>query len=391
MGLLKTAPQVRSTSNVQLALSWDPASKPTDVDLQVCLFDSLGLILDACFFNNKAAAGGAMMLSGDSKDGAASGVDESVTINLSQLPPHAYAIVAGIYCTGSGVLADARNVGVLASEIAPGGAATPLANNAINDAGNTSGMMVFVLQKQSADTWTVAMDHTPLQRCRNFADALGMMQTLLKVDPALQKEVQAKQPVFNLKKGETAPVPTGLLNAAFGLGWDAGCDVDASVVCLGPNKTVTDIVYYGNKTGLSGGVHHSGDNLTGEGFGDDETIELKLTEIPPTTTHLFLTVNVFTGGKDFRDVKGEFVHIYDTARGPKAGELLRYGALDSHGANNGVVLACLYRDEGCPQRWLFSAISMGAKGRTCKDLVDECQDLQPTMAASTARQATWAV
>lgn len=57
-----------------------------------------------------------------------------------------------------------------------------------------------------------------------------------------------------------------------GLGWDTRLDLDSSVVMLDKNGGLVDYVYYGQKTSKDGGVIHSGDNLTGEGAGDDETI-----------------------------------------------------------------------------------------------------------------------
>jgi stress response protein SCP2 len=106
---------------------------------------------------------------------------------------------------------------------------------------------------------------------------------------------------------------------------------------------------------------------------------LDLDGLPATVTHCFLTINVYTAGKDFRKVKGEFVRIYAM---PGGATIMRYGALDSHGRNNGVVLGCLARDENIPSRWGFRAISLGATGRTCRDLVDECQALQAGGGAS---------
>jgi stress response protein SCP2 len=372
---MASLPSVPNQATVQIQVSWDSGSaKPVDVDLQVCVFDSLGLMLDACFFNNLSAAEGSLVHSGDSRDGVAAGVDEMVTVKLPLVPPHAFAIVAGVYCTTGGTLNETKNVKVAVVD-AP--TQKPLALHQLEDLSkDTSGMIVCMLTRVNATTWGVSMEnHGFKPPCRNFADALKPMQELLNVDPTMQAELKALQPVYSLKKDDARPLPLGLSKVAFGLGWDAGCDVDGSVIVLGPNGQHVESVYFGNKTGCNGAIVHHGDNTTGEGDGDDETITLDLDGLPATVTHCFLTINVYTAGKDFRKVKGEFVRIYD-ARSLRGATIMRYGALDSHGSNNGVVLGCLTRDANIPSRWGFRAISLGAKGRTCHDLVDECQYIQ---------------
>jgi tellurium resistance protein TerZ len=379
---MASLPLIPNYATVQIQVSWDSGSaKPVDVDLQVCVFDSLGLMLDACFFNNLSAAEGSLVHSGDSQDGVAAGVDEWITAHLPLVPPHAFAIVAGVYCTTGGTLNETKNVKVAVVD-AP--TQQPLAVNVLNDLGrDTSGMIVCMLTRVNATTWAVSMEnHGFKPPCRNFADALKPMQELLNVDPTMQAELKALQPVYSLKKDDARPLPLGLSTIAFGLGWDAGCDVDSSVLVFGHSGALLTTVTFCEPNGFDGAITHYGDNITGEGAGDDETITLNLDRLPSTVTHCFLTINVFTDGKDFRDVKGEFVRIYDAR--PGGATIMRYGSLDSHGSNNGVVLGCLARDKNIPSRWGFRAISHGAKGRMCEELVDECQALQ----SGTVHQAT---
>jgi tellurium resistance protein TerZ len=165
----------------------------------------------------------------------------------------------------------------------------------------------------------------------------------------------------------------GIPAVAFGLGWDAGCDVDASVIALKAGGVLAATVYFGNKDAFDKAIHHRGDNTTGAGDGDDEVIDIKLDQIPSDVLHLFCVVNVYSGG-DFSDVENEFVRIFDPAPGGKA--IMRYGSLDSNGSYAGLVLGCLFRDDLCPGRWMFKAIGLGADGCTASSLVDECQALQ---------------
>jgi stress response protein SCP2 len=365
--------KVPATATLRLALAWDDGAKPVDVDLQCCVFDSLGLLLDACFFNNKNALEGALQLSGDSHSGEASGADESITINLAGLPPHAAGIVAGAFCTAGGELTAAHHVTVTVDDVASN---DQLARASVNTTESATGALVFVLQRTGMNEWQVAAHTRVFRGVRSFVDALDQMQSLLSIPEELKREFKSQQPVYNLKKNESKPLPLGLSEVAFGLGWDAGCDVDASVVALTQNGSVTEQAYFGNKIACDGAIRHSGDNTTGEGAGDDETIQLNLMELKSRWTHCFVCVNVYSAGKDFNDVKNESVRIYDRTTGQT---LMRYGALDGHGSSNGVVLGCLYRDRALPQRWVFKAISLGAEGKTCKDLIDECQVLQRSL------------
>jgi stress response protein SCP2 len=131
-------------------------------------------------------------------------------------------------------------------------------------------------------------------------------------------------------------------------------------------------VYFGSRN-WEGIVVHSGDNTTGAGSGDDEQITVDLQRMPMRIASFFFTVNVFTSGKNFTDVAGEYCRLVDMERET---ELLRFKSLDSAGPYNGVVLVALHRTPGLPQQWTFGAVAYPAEGRTCSSMVDECQMLQ---------------
>jgi stress response protein SCP2 len=185
-------------------------------------------------------------------------------------------------------------------------------------------------------------------------------------------ELRKQQPVFQLGKGDAMPVPIGLTKVRFGLGWDSCCDVDASCIGLTADGRHEFSVYFVSRD-WEGIVTHSGDNTSGAGSGDDEQITVDLQRMPMRVASFFFTVNVFTSGKNFTDVAGEYCRLVDMERET---ELLRFKSLDSAGPYNGVVLVALHRTPGLPQQWTFSAVAYPAGGRTCRDLVDECQMLQ---------------
>ena len=380
---------------IELGLGWEKVRAGVDLDIQCVVFDSLGVVIDACFFNNPRALGGAMVLSGDCKDGSsvAGGADEKITIDLPRLPPHAATIMCAVFCTSEGSsLGDVADLHVSVRD--------PIQNQDIISVpvqGNVSSATGYVAVQLLKDysfrkEWTISVtwDFLFNGTVRNFVEALPQMQSHLEVRPELQAELISKQPVFNVKKGQTYDMPAGLNRVGFGLGWDSKCDVDASLVALSSmDRNVISKISFMQLQGCDGAVQHHGDNVTGEGDGDDETITVDLNRVPEQYTHLFLMVNIYTMNHKFTDVDGEFIRVYNDL-GKKKKEFLRYDHLDDSGPVNGVIVGCLWRHQSelmcklggahgnntrIADGWGFTALNIGAQGNTCNDLVDECQDL----------------
>ena len=161
----------------------------------------------------------------------------------------------------------------------------------------------------------------------------------------------------------------GLSKILVGLGWDVNqntsgynFDLDASVLLLGAGdrlKSVKDVVYYGNLTHSSGAVQHMGDNLTGEGDGDDEQIKVDLSKIPANIEKLAFTVTIYKAvdrKQNFGQVSNAFVRIVDEASGK---ELIRYDLGEDFSFETSVVVGEIYRHSG---EWKFSAVGSGFKG-----------------------------
>ncbi|WP_040697438.1 TerD family protein, partial [Nocardia vinacea] len=124
---------------------------------------------------------------------------------------------------------------------------------------------------------------------------------------------------------------TALTFVKMGLGWDpvrsrgmfgnrtVDIDLDASVVMFA-DMNVVDVAYYGQLTSKDGSVRHQGDNLTGEGEGDDEVILVDLTRIPAHVSTLVFIVTSYKG-HTFEQVQNAFCRLVD---GANNGELARY-------------------------------------------------------------------
>ncbi|MFD3753392.1 TerD family protein [Streptomyces cyaneofuscatus] len=175
----------------------------------------------------------------------------------------------------------------------------------------------------------------------------------------------------NLQKNQTVSLVKGgaplLSQVKMGLGWEPAfrgkdIDLDASVIAYGPNRNHLDSCYFGKLSILNGAIKHSGDNLTGEGAGDDETIVVDLGRIPAEATGLVFTVNSFTGQK-FNEVAKAYCRLIDAATGE---ELVRF---DLTGAEpqTGVMMAKLIKQ--FTGEWEMTAMGEFVKSRTVRGMV----------------------
>ncbi|EFE73650.1 TerD family protein [Streptomyces filamentosus] len=189
--------------------------------------------------------------------------------------------------------------------------------------------------------------------------------------PAGSGKINLDKGRVSLQKNQTVSLVKGgaplLSRVRMGLGWEPAfrgkdIDLDASVIAYGPNRNHLDSCYFGKLTILNGAIKHSGDNLTGEGAGDDETIVVDLGRIPADATGLVFTVNSFTGQK-FNEVAKAYCRLIDDASGE---ELVRF---DLTGAEpqTGVMMAKLIKQ--FTGEWEMTAMGEFVKSRTVRGMV----------------------
>ena len=164
-----------------------------------------------------------------------------------------------------------------------------------------------------------------------------------------------------------------LTRVRMGLGWDAvkkrglfgrrsqSIDLDASALLFDAQRKLVDAVWFRQLQSKDGSVQHTGDNLTGEGEGDDESIIVDLPRLSPAVTQIVFTVNSFTG-QDFSQIENAFCRLVDESTGE---ELARYD-LTGSGRHNAQIMAKLTRDGA---GWAMTAIGAIASGRTFQDLL----------------------
>ncbi|QAY70721.1 TerD family protein [Xylanimonas protaetiae] len=185
----------------------------------------------------------------------------------------------------------------------------------------------------------------------------------------------AKGQTINLAKPTTG---AGLTKVRMGLGWDTktvekrslfggtrlvqkAIDLDASALLVGGGQ-VREIVYFGQLRSKDASIQHTGDNLTGAGDGDDESITVDLTRVSSWVEHIVFTVNSYSG-QPFTDIDNAFVRVVDST--DRDSELGRF-TLTGSGLHTALVMARVSRT---PAGWTFTAIGTPGQGRTANQLI----------------------
>ncbi len=157
----------------------------------------------------------------------------------------------------------------------------------------------------------------------------------------------------------------GLTAVVVGLGWDARSttgtefDLDASaILCNASGKVVSDshFVFFNNQKSPEGSVEHTGDNLTGEGDGDDEQIKVDLATVPAEVDKIVFPVSIYDAearSQSFGQVRNAFIRIINQAGGA---ELSRYDLAEDASTETAMVFGELYRNGA---DWKFRAVGQG--------------------------------
>ncbi|THF84527.1 TerD family protein [Cohnella fermenti] len=184
---------------------------------------------------------------------------------------------------------------------------------------------------------------------------------------------------ISLVKGQKVDLTkgnAGLGKIVVGLGWDPAetekrglfgikkaapnIDCDASALLLnsaGKLAKEKNLVCFHNKKSGDGSVVHSGDNLTGEGEGDDEQIFVELSKVPADVDKILFVVNIYdcvNRKQDFGMIRSAYIRIVNPANDQ---ELLRYNLSDNYAGRTALIVGEVYRHSG---EWKFNAIGEGS-------------------------------
>jgi len=347
-----------------VAISWDnTVGAPVDVDLQAIVVDSRGSIIDAVYYNNLKALR-CMTHSGDEQTGEKAGYDEVIWVGLPRLPENVMMVIF-VIATHTGHLRDVKNGMIHILEERPNNEVARFAmENSVEEVDMVAAMI------RSGEGWSMNVIEEPAQDGRHFIDILEpcIGNYIRKVIPGAPRRMKV---AFAMEKGAVFDLPRSNEMAGISacLGWDTmgddGVDLDVSAVLFDGQGSVVDAVFFGNLEGS--GLKHSGDNLTGDGDGDDEQIECNLAAIPEAVQQVFFVVNMYSRGMTFERVQNAYCRIVDSSQN----ELARY-TLSEGQAQSGLIIARLFRE--VDGRWGFQAIGSFARGNTYKDSI---RDIMP--------------
>ena len=169
----------------------------------------------------------------------------------------------------------------------------------------------------------------------------------------------------NLSLSKTDP---GLKKIIVGLGWDPRAtdgqkfDLDASVFLLaesGKVRSDADFIFYNQLKSGCGSVEHTGDNRDGEGDGDDETIKVDLSRVPPDVHRLAITVTIDEAElrrQSFGQVGNAFIRVVNE---DTSAELVRYDLSEDYSTETAMIFGEIYRNGA---EWKFKAVGQGYAG-----------------------------
>lgn len=177
---------------------------------------------------------------------------------------------------------------------------------------------------------------------------------------------------ISLQKGQKIDLTKGnpgLSKIIVGLGWDTNkysggsdFDLDASAFLMDKNGRsggIEDFIYYNNLVGGNGSVNHTGDNLTGDGDGDDEQIKVDLATVPAHVNKIAITVTIHDAAQraqNFGQVSNAFVRVVNEANGQ---EVMRYDLGEDFSVETAIIACELYRHQN---EWKFNAVGSGFSG-----------------------------
>jgi tellurium resistance protein TerD len=172
---------------------------------------------------------------------------------------------------------------------------------------------------------------------------------------------------INLQKGQRETINAPKFTV--GLGWDTNSsstgsafDLDASVFVLGENKKLLSdnhFIFYNNLKSPNGAIEHTGDNLTGDGDGDDEQVNVDLSKIENEASEISIVVTIHDASsrnQNFGQVRNSFIRIFDTNSDET---ILKFELDEDFSIETAVEFGRIYKRNN---EWKFEAVGMGMKG-----------------------------
>lgn len=332
-----------------------------DIDLQGVAVDQTGTIVDAVYYNGPSIFNAGAVRGWREENGH---VEVTIATMLDSLPAVVEIILFVVAGYGTGHLRDAKN---LRFAIHEDKGTSEVFRSAVECAGDVA--VVGAVYRHAGSSWSFRALRAATGGGRHFMDVLEELghaiQAFIPQAPA-QQNVQ-----FALQRSAIVDLPLAFEKVGVGLGWDATAgevDLDVSGVLLNDVAQEITAVFFGNLE--EPGLKHSGDNLTGEGHGDDEQIEMTFLDLDPACRQVLLVINVFTEKRALDSVQNPYCRLL----GNNGEEMARYQLAEAPGGEPALVIARFFRNphsHGADQRWGFQAMGISAMGNNYKDSLDD--------------------
>lgn len=345
-------------NSIRLGAAWDYSLiNRTDFDLSLVLCDRWGNELDAIFYNNLNYMDGAIIHTGDNRSGEGDGDDESIIINLTQIID-VFSMFVFITAHEGG---DSKHQAV--GKFTLYNDHNILHSKRFTSAKNDNACLVGCIYRQGDHFEFAEINRSG--KGRNFNDAKYLMEDEIPkfyTPDKLRDRICNLNRVYSLSKGGIYVFNRDLKTITLGLGWDpsphyGNIDVDASVAMFDQNCANIGTVYFGRREAYNGAIKHSGDNLTGDGDGEDERITIELNRLPQQVSYIVACVSIYSGATSFSAIQKCFALIRD-----QSGKELCHYNLSGNYTTRAVIIGAIHRRE--TGLWAFECMGDPASGRT---------------------------
>ncbi|KAL6057317.1 Chemical-damaging agent resistance protein C [Balamuthia mandrillaris] len=383
----------RQSPRLRMGLGWDSAAlspppseeQPAqslqegfDLDASCVAFDENGKWVDAVYFGKLKSEGGGMRHSGDNTTGEGEGEDENIYIDFAKLSSKIKALVFTVTSYSGQNFAAVETAEARLVDITTG---NTLAHFFLGCKGTnaTALIMCKLVRKKGAPMEWKFTAIGKATNGRSWGELLPHMKAELKNDLSIRpKFIDMSEKILILRKGGgnqlqawdlEATVGRRVSNMIMGLGWDvidgAVVDLDASCCVFDSRAHLLETVYFGRQQSSNRSIRHTGDNLTGEGDGDDEQILVNLQDIPQRAKALVFVVTSYRGDP-FHKVETAFVRMVEESSGK---ELVRF-ELGGEGNSTALIMCILFKQG---RRWMIAGVGSGCRGRIYSDVVPDMQ------------------
>lgn len=369
-----------------VGLGWDVCEEPYksfDLDVWALAITTDGIKKkNLVYYGNKVDSSQKIVHCGDNLTGEGDGDDETININLSELPENYKSILIGVTIYDATrkkqSFKDVNNAFIRIYDRTTSKEICKYSDEFKAKFGEFATVLFGVLRR-NGNTWEFCAlsEGSKVGAIYNVPNAFSTYA----LDESCIKSNEnnnngGKKMAVSLSKGgkvslakvaAEAGISGGLTKITVGLGWDtnrydggAAFDLDAAAFMLnasGKVRNENDFIFYNNLQGQ--GVTHTGDNRTGDGDGDDEQINVDLTAIPADVEKVSFTVTIDQAearNQNFGMVENAYIRVVDTATNT---ELLKYDLCEDFSVETAIVVAEIYRHNG---EWKFNAVGSGFSG-----------------------------